>query len=90
MKKTELEVALEDFLLDNASRLSHDTRFTPFYNRKGGSPVKKEPSSVLSDTESKRPTRRRNKVAEEILENNEAQTTYVCLLLRAARSSTPH
>jgi hypothetical protein len=75
VKKTELEVALEDYLVENASRLGSDTRLQPYYHRRSvGSPVKKEPSSILSDIDSKRSLRRRTKLMEEVSDVNETQT----------------
>ncbi|KAM3076536.1 hypothetical protein ACMFMG_007344 [Clarireedia jacksonii] len=75
VKKTELEVALEDYLVENAARLGGDTRLQPYYQRRSaGSPVKKEPLSILSDIDSKRSLRRRTKLMEEVPDVNETQT----------------
>jgi hypothetical protein len=71
LKKTELEIALEDHLNSNASKYSSDPKFASFYNnrRSASSPVKKEASSALSDVETKvKAVRRRvTKAAEELL-----------------------
>jgi hypothetical protein len=71
LKKTELELALEDFLTTNSSTYSNDPRFTSFYGkrRSESSPVKKETSSALSDIENKAKAVRRRvtKAAEDIL-----------------------
>lgn len=70
MKKTELEVALDDYLTKNASQFSTDPTYAPFYKGRGGSsPVKKEASSVMSDIESKVKSvkRRVTKAAEELV-----------------------
>lgn len=70
MKKTELEVALDDYLTKNASQFSSDTQFAPFYKGRGGSsPVKKEASSAISDIETKVKSvkRRVTKAAEELV-----------------------
>lgn len=54
MKKTELELELEDYLTKNSAQYSSDSRFTSFYKRhSNSSPVKKEAASALSDVESK-------------------------------------
>jgi len=51
--KVELDVALQDYLEENASRLSIEPRLAPFYTRRGvGSPIKRESSSVLDNGES--------------------------------------
>ena len=77
MKKTEVEVVLEEFLVKNASHLANEARLRPFYEsyqrRAGGSPVKREPSSVVSVIERKS-VRRRTRMADEISEVNETQT----------------
>lgn len=69
MKKTELELELENYLTKNSAQYSSDSRFTSFYKRRSdSSPVKKEASSTLSDVESKtKPVRRRvTKAAEDM------------------------
>jgi hypothetical protein len=54
LKKTELELELEDYLTKNSAKYSSDSRFTSFYKRRpDSSPVKKEAGSALSDVESK-------------------------------------
>ncbi|ESZ91922.1 hypothetical protein SBOR_7716 [Sclerotinia borealis F-4128] len=68
IKKTELEIALEDYLVENESQLAKDTRLIPYYNRRSvGSPVKKEPSSH-EDMDTKRSLRRRARLTSEISE----------------------
>jgi len=70
LKKTELEVALDDYLTKNASQFSSDTQLAPFYKgRNGSSPVKKEAASLASDIETKVKSvkRRVTKAAEELL-----------------------
>ena len=73
LKKTELELELEDFLVKNSSQYSGESRFANFYNNKRrseSSPVKKEaPSSFLDDVETKTKAVRRRvtKAADEIL-----------------------
>ncbi|CAG8949829.1 hypothetical protein HYFRA_00004154 [Hymenoscyphus fraxineus] len=51
MRKTEVEVALDEYLTENADKYSGDSRLDPYYNtkRKGHSPVKRESASVISD-----------------------------------------
>jgi len=69
LKKTELEVALDDHLSRNSSTYASDSRFRPFYKRRSeSSPVKKEASSALSDLEAKGKAvkRRATKAAEDI------------------------
>lgn len=70
LKKTEVEVALDEYLHKNASKYSNEARLAPFYRRRSeSSPVKKEANSVLSEVESKAKTvkRRVTKAAEELL-----------------------
>ena len=71
MKKTELELELDDHLTKNKSQYQNDTRFTSYYNkrRSESSPVKKEASSALSEVENTaKPVRRRvTKAADELL-----------------------
>lgn len=70
LKKTELEVALDDYLTKNASQFSSDTQLAPFYKgRNGSSPVKKEAASLASDIEAKVKSvkRRVTKAAEELV-----------------------
>lgn len=70
LKKTELEVAIDEYLTKNASEFSNDTRFAPFYKTRGASsPVKKEAASLMSDLETKAKSvkRRVTKAAEELL-----------------------
>jgi len=71
LKKTELELELEDHLNQNSTQYSSDPRFTSFYNnrRSVSSPVKKEASTLLSDVETKAKAVRRRvtKAADELL-----------------------
>jgi hypothetical protein len=71
LKKTELEVELEDYLNKNKSQYQNDSRFTSFYGkrRSESSPVKKEVASALSDMETavKSVRRRATKAAEELV-----------------------
>jgi hypothetical protein len=70
LKKTEVEVALDDYLTQNASTYSSETRLAPFYRRRSeSSPVKKEVTSALSDAEKqvKSVRRRVTKAAEDLL-----------------------
>lgn len=72
MKKTDVEVALDEYLRHNESTYGSDARLQPFYKTRGrgdSSPVKKELTSALSDVESKlRTTKRRvTKAAEELV-----------------------
>ena len=71
LKKTELEISLEDHLNANASKYSNEPRFASFYNkrRSESSPVKKEASSMISDIESKAKAikRRATKTVDELL-----------------------
>ncbi|PQE05844.1 cupin -type protein [Rutstroemia sp. NJR-2017a BVV2] len=90
VKKTELEVALEDYLVENASRLGTDTRLQPYYHRRSaGSPVKKEPSSILSDIDSKRSLRRRTKLMEEIFRSDDSESENVLTRAGTALTRTP-
>jgi len=62
---------LDDYLTQNASTYSGETRLAPFYKTRRGvdSPVKKESASALSDAETKvkQVKRRVTKAAEEFL-----------------------
>ncbi|CAK7208562.1 hypothetical protein SCUCBS95973_000144 [Sporothrix curviconia] len=64
LKKSDLESALDEYLTENASQLSSDSRLTPYFNirnKSGGSPVKREASASTSDV--KVPKRRQTKAA---------------------------
>lgn len=69
MKKTQLEILLDEHLTSHAE-LASDARVAPFYKRRssGESPVKKEASTALADTERavKSVKRRVTKAAEEL------------------------
>lgn len=71
LKKTDLEVELDDYLTKNSSQYSSDSRFASFYNkrRSESSPVKKEASSALSeiDSKAKQVRRRVTKAAEDLV-----------------------
>ena len=71
MKKTELEIAIEDELKNNSPKYSNDSAFAGFYNkrRSEGSPVKKEPSTALEVVENKAKAVRRRvtKASDEFL-----------------------
>ncbi|KAI9649462.1 hypothetical protein NHQ30_002038 [Ciborinia camelliae] len=89
IKKTELEIALEVYLVENESQLSNDTRLIPYYNRRSGaSPVKKEPSSAHEDMDTKRSLRRRTRLASEISEIGNQTTDDSESERTIARSST--
>jgi hypothetical protein len=86
LKKTEVEVALDNYLRDNASKYSSEARLEPFYRRRSeSSPVKKEINataiSLLDDAETKVKSvkRRVTKAAEELL------ATYVTFSVDRAR-----
>ena len=70
LKKTELELSLEDYLTSNSTKHSAEPRFASFYNkrRSESSPVKKEAPSLFDDVDSKAKAvkRRITKAAEEI------------------------
>ncbi|KAH6722531.1 hypothetical protein DL95DRAFT_324623 [Leptodontidium sp. 2 PMI_412] len=92
MKKTELEVALDDYLTKNASQFSSDTQFAPFYKGRGGSsPVKKEASSAISDIETKVKSvkRRVTKAAEELVATDDSEVEPATTRSRSALTRTP-
>lgn len=71
-RKVEIEVGLDEYLSQNASRFSDEKRLAPFYKTRGrGSPMKKATSvtSFTSDIEStaKSISRRVTRAAEELL-----------------------
>jgi hypothetical protein len=79
LKKTDIEVALEDYL-KSRPELSTDTRVAPFYKRRSdpmASPVKKEMPSALADGEKtiKSVKRRTTKAAEELTNAISGATT---------------
>lgn len=68
MKKTDLELALDDYLSQNAEQLSADTRLQGFYKRRlESSPIKKEMSGTAEPETGlvKRVKRRATKAADE-------------------------
>lgn len=72
MVKKDIEVALDEYLRENADKYSGEARLAPFYktrSRGESSPVKKELASALSDVETKVKTTRRRvtKAAEELV-----------------------
>ena len=69
MKKTEVEVALDSYLKQNATAHSDNPKLEPFYRRRSeSSPVKKEMQTILSDVEKNLRSVRRKvaKAAEEL------------------------
>lgn len=67
LRKTDLELAIDEHLSENAARYQQDPRFTDYFKsraRAGGSPVKKE---VLVLAESKVSRRRLPKPADEVV-----------------------
>ncbi|KAG4413239.1 hypothetical protein IFR04_013628 [Cadophora malorum] len=92
LKKTELEVALDDYLTKNASQFSSDTQLAPFYKgRNGSSPVKKEAASLASDIETKVKSvkRRVTKAAEELLATDDSEIEPATTRARSALTRTP-
>ena len=70
LKKTQIEIALDDYLTRNSSRFSGEARLAPFYKRRSeSSPVKKEASSAFLgiETKVKSVKRRVTKAAEELV-----------------------
>ena len=69
-KKSELEVALDEYLTENSSRFSSDPKVAPYYTsrtKSSGSPIKKDVDAPLEKL--KVPRRRATKVPEETPEN---------------------
>ncbi|TVY46599.1 hypothetical protein LOCC1_G001827 [Lachnellula occidentalis] len=94
LKKTEIEVALDDYLRENADQYSGEARLAPFYKTRGrseSSPIKKEATSVMSDIESKlRTTKRRvTKAAEELLATDDSEVEPLTTRARSALMRTP-
>ncbi|TVY93779.1 hypothetical protein LAWI1_G000585 [Lachnellula willkommii] len=94
LKKTEIEVALDQYLRENADQYSGEARLTPFYKTRGrseSSPVKKELTSALSDVESKvRTTKRRvTKAAEEVIATDDSEVEPATTRARSALTRTP-
>ncbi|RAL58575.1 hypothetical protein DID88_003351 [Monilinia fructigena] len=54
IKKTELEIALEDYLVENESQLANDTRLIPYYNRRLTSEISEVENQTTDDSESER------------------------------------
>jgi len=70
MRKTDLEIELNDFLARNASKYRDDERFSPFYRRRSeNSPVKKEVNALADEvgTTLRSVKRRVTKAAEELV-----------------------
>lgn len=70
MRKTDLEIELNDFLSKNASKFRDDERFSPFYRRRSeSSPVKKEINALAEEAGAtlRSVKRRVTKVAEEMV-----------------------
>jgi hypothetical protein len=95
LKKSELEIALDDYLSKNSSTLSSDTRLIPFYKRRSeSSPIKKEISSALSDGEAKtkQVKRRATKAAEELKDTvltDDSEVEPATTRARSALTRTP-
>lgn len=93
LKKTELEVELEDHLQKNKTQYQNDARFTSFYSkrRSESSPVKKEATSALSDVENtaKSVKRRVTKAAEELLATDDSEVEPATTRARSALTRTP-
>jgi hypothetical protein len=67
LRKTELELAIDEYLSENASRYQLDPRFQDYFKsraRAGGSPIKKE---TLAAPDLKVSRRRAPKPVEEIV-----------------------
>jgi len=70
MRKTDLEIELNDFLTKNASKYRDDERFGPFYRRRSeSSPVKKEINALAEEAGAtlRSVKRRVTKAAEELV-----------------------
>ncbi|CZR59864.1 uncharacterized protein PAC_09758 [Phialocephala subalpina] len=94
LKKTDLEVALDEYLTENASQFSTDAKLAPFYkNRNGSSPVKKESStsSALAEIDSKVKSvkRRATKAAEELVATDDSEVEPATTRARSALTRTP-
>ncbi|TEY70235.1 hypothetical protein BOTCAL_0109g00240 [Botryotinia calthae] len=96
IKKTELEIALEDYLVENESQLANEARLIPYYNRRSGaSPVKKEPSSAHDEIDTKRSLRRRTRLASELSEvgnqtTDDSESDRAIAHSSTALTQTPH
>jgi hypothetical protein len=70
LKKSELELSLDEYLSDNASSLSSDPKLAPYYQSRAkaaGSPVKKEPVKEEVEKALKVTKRRATKAAEDLV-----------------------
>jgi hypothetical protein len=69
LKKSDLEVSLDDYLSENTSHFSSDPKLAGYYNSRAkavGSPVKKESMKDEAEKALKVAKRRATKVAEEL------------------------
>ncbi|RDL37556.1 Uncharacterized protein BP5553_04989 [Venustampulla echinocandica] len=94
MKKTEIEVALDDYLHEHSSQFSGETRLAPFYKTRGRSehsPVKKEVAPIGYDIETKARTvkRRVTRAAEELLATDDSESEPTTARARTALTRTP-
>ncbi|TWU71297.1 hypothetical protein ED733_002097 [Metarhizium rileyi] len=91
LKKSELEVALDDFIAEHSSRLANRSDLTPYFNSRSkalGSPVKKEKES--SKHENEKPLtvakRRVTKAIEELTSESDERASSTALVRTPARS----
>ncbi|KHN96376.1 uncharacterized protein MAM_05665 [Metarhizium album ARSEF 1941] len=91
LKKSELEVALDEFIAEHSSRLANRSDLTPYFNSRSkalGSPVKKEKDS--SKDESEKPLRvakrRANKALEELASESDEHGSSTAVARTPARS----
>lgn len=93
LKKTEVEVALDEYLTKNASKYSGDAKLAPFYSkrRSDASPVKKELAAVSSDLEKivKSVKRRVTKAAEDFVATDDSEVEPATTRSRTALTRTP-
>ncbi|KAI9054115.1 hypothetical protein LZ554_001286 [Drepanopeziza brunnea f. sp. 'monogermtubi'] len=92
LKKAELEIALDRYLVENIDRFSDDTRFAQFYKGKNGSsPVKKEASSAMSDFGAavKSVKRRVTRAAEELVATDDSEVEPATTRAKSALTRTP-
>ena len=69
--KPDLEVALEEYMRVNHTKLANDPSLEPFFKRIAASPIKRESvSAIISGDEVRKPRVRRQTKAREEIEQN--------------------
>ncbi|KZF23333.1 hypothetical protein L228DRAFT_260174 [Xylona heveae TC161] len=93
LKKTDLEVALDEFLRANQSKFANESSLMPFYKRiAAGSPVKKESVAATPDSEPKSAKPRSRKIVKvrdniDSSEHSTPEASRTAMVTRTPRTS---